>query len=203
MSYESAYQLSVRADWTHEQLLKVLSATAATGYLDVTLVLPAQVRALQTLDHIYSLRKTVRDLGLSLTFSGGNKTLRGLARLLGFRILGYYPQDTVLEAEQQVNPAFWTQPPPSETEVDQEYQRFSEKFNSFGGQETFADEPDKEKPSEQFFWQQPPPPQSDDTSLMLAIATIKALLISKGVFNEEEYQQMYDFVERQWQSRIP
>ena len=55
---------------------------------DVVLALPNKTRALQTLDNFYALRKSARDDGLNLTFSGGNKTMKGLAKLLGFQIEG-------------------------------------------------------------------------------------------------------------------
>lgn len=150
MGYEKYYQLTIKPDWSHDQLLKVLSATAATGYSDITLVLPAQQRALRNLDDFYSLRKTGQQLRVELTVSSSNKTFGGLARLLGFRVI------SPTEDEPQV--ADTPTPPPAD-------------------------------------------PSKPDTGLLLAVATLKALLISKGVFSEEEYQQMFDFVEKQWKSR--
>ncbi len=157
MSY---YQLSVKTEWSHEQMLKALNATAATGYREINLVLPPQGKALQTLDQLYSLRKTGRELSLDLTISGGNKTVRGLARLLGFRVIGMYPEDGVVEQENNAANPFWSQPEAT-----------------------------------------PAPASEPDTALMLAMVTIKTLLISKGIFSEEEYQQMFDFVEQQWKGR--
>ncbi len=166
MSQDTAYQLSVKPEWSHDQLLNVLGEMRANGYLNIILVLPGRVRGLQTLDDFYRLRKAGRDLGLALSFAGGNKTMRGLAKLLGLPVIEVVAENgQAAEQDSQTGSGmFWETPTP------------------------------------------PPPPPShshnnSDTGIMLAIATIKALLISKGVFNEEEYQQMLNFVEQQWKSR--
>ena len=39
---------------------------------------------LQTLDQFNVLRREVKEAGLSVVFMGGNKTTRGLAKILGF-----------------------------------------------------------------------------------------------------------------------
>jgi|SRR5690242_11044250 hypothetical protein len=152
MTFDNIYPLSVGADWPHDYLLHVLQLLAARGYQRVTLVLPENVGSLRTLDDFYSLRKTRRELNLKVTISGGTKTMRGLARLLGFPVIEPYEEDGTPAAE-----AEWSE---------------------HSG-----------------------PAQNTDTGVLLALATIKALLISKGVFNEEEYQQMLDFVEQQWKAR--
>jgi len=41
---------------------------------------------LQTLDNFYALRNAVRSAGINLSITGGNKTIRGLAKLLGFAV---------------------------------------------------------------------------------------------------------------------
>ena len=116
MGYEKFYPLTVKADWTHDQLLKVLSATVATGYSDITLVLPNQAKSLQTLDNFYSLQRTGRELRIELTISGGSKTARNLARLLHFRVIED-PDDVDSPAEKEYRTAnqFWNQPPAAET----------------------------------------------------------------------------------------
>lgn len=78
---------TVRVD-PNEDLDTLIARLKQSRSKDVVLVLPAKQRALQTLDNFYALRKSAREDGLNLTFSGGNKTLKGLAKLLGFRVEG-------------------------------------------------------------------------------------------------------------------
>ncbi|MEI6045753.1 MAG: hypothetical protein WCS37_15510 [Chloroflexota bacterium] len=77
----------VRVD-PNEDLDTLIARLKQARSKDVVLVLPSKTRALQTLDNFYALRKSARDEGLNLTFSGGNKTMKGLAKLLGFRVEG-------------------------------------------------------------------------------------------------------------------
>lgn len=53
---------------------------------DVVLVLPPDTRVLQELNNFYTLRSAVRAENINLSIAGGNKTIRGLANLLGFSI---------------------------------------------------------------------------------------------------------------------
>ncbi len=53
---------------------------------DVVLVLPTETRVLQELNNFYTLRSAVRAENINLSIAGGNKTIRGLANLLGFSI---------------------------------------------------------------------------------------------------------------------
>jgi hypothetical protein len=78
---------TVRVD-PNEDLDMLIARLKQSRSKDVVLELPTKQRALQTLDNFYALRKAAREDGLTLTFSGGNKTLRGLAKLLGFGVRG-------------------------------------------------------------------------------------------------------------------
>ncbi len=77
----------VRVD-PNEDLESLIARLKQSRSKDVVLVLPSKTRALQTLDNFYALRKAARDDGLNLTFEGGSKTVKGLAKLLGFRVNG-------------------------------------------------------------------------------------------------------------------
>ena len=78
---------TVRVD-PEEDLDSLIARLKQARSKDVMLALPNKTRALQTLDNFYALRKSAHDDGLNLTFSGGNKTMKGLARLLGFQVEG-------------------------------------------------------------------------------------------------------------------
>ncbi len=78
-----AVRLAVDPNEDLEQLIAKLKAQPAK---EVTLVLPQESRALQTLDNFYALRNAARTTGTSLSVTGGNKTIRGLAKLLGFTL---------------------------------------------------------------------------------------------------------------------
>lgn len=83
-----AVQLTVDPNQDLDSLLATLKAQSSK---DVVLVLPQETRALQTLDNFYALRKEVRDANINLSFVGGNKTVKGLAKLLGFNTLDTAP----------------------------------------------------------------------------------------------------------------
>ncbi len=66
---------------------------------NVTLVLASdKTRALNTLENFQALRKMAREEGFSFTFSGGGKTAKGLAKVLGFKV------DSV-ESKEELEPA--------------------------------------------------------------------------------------------------
>ena len=70
----------------NEDLDAIIGRLRQARSKDVLVVLPNKTRALETLDQFNALRRTVREEGINLTFSGGNKTVQGLAKLLGFQI---------------------------------------------------------------------------------------------------------------------
>lgn len=74
---------TVRVDST-EDLDSLIQRLKRSGSKDVVLAVPEDARALQTLDQFNVLRREVKDAGLNVTFMGGNKTTRGLAKILGF-----------------------------------------------------------------------------------------------------------------------
>lgn len=78
---------TVRVD-PNEDLDTLIARLKQSRSKDVVLVMPQKTRALQTLDNFYALRKAARDEGMNLTFDGGNKTMKGLAKLLGFQVRG-------------------------------------------------------------------------------------------------------------------
>ncbi len=70
----------------NEDLDTLIANLKAQTSKDITLALPQETRALQTLDNFYALRNAVRSAGINLSITGGNKTIRGLAKLLGFAV---------------------------------------------------------------------------------------------------------------------
>lgn len=74
---------TVRVDST-EDLDSLIQRLKHSGSKDVVLAVPEDARSLQTLDQFNVLRREVKDAGLSVVFMGGNKTTRGLAKILGF-----------------------------------------------------------------------------------------------------------------------
>ncbi len=70
----------------NENLDSIISKITSQSSKDVILVLPQETRALQELNNFYALRTAVRNAGVNLSFAGGNKTIRGLAKLLGFQV---------------------------------------------------------------------------------------------------------------------
>lgn len=74
---------TVRVD-SNEDLDSLIQRLKRSGSKEVVLAVPEDARALQTLDQFNVLRREVKDAGLDVTFMGGNKTTRGLAKILGF-----------------------------------------------------------------------------------------------------------------------
>lgn len=70
----------------NEDLDAIIGRLRQVRSKDVLVVLPNKTRALETLDQFNALRRTVREESINLTFAGGNKTVQGLAKLLGFQI---------------------------------------------------------------------------------------------------------------------
>lgn len=70
----------------NDDLDQIISKIRAQSSKDITLVLPNETRALQELNNFYALRNAVRADNVNLSFAGGNKTIRGLAKLLGFAV---------------------------------------------------------------------------------------------------------------------
>ncbi len=70
----------------NEDLDQIISKIQSQNSKDVTLVLPPETRALTELTNFYALRTAARSSNINLSFSKGNKTIRGLAKLLGFAV---------------------------------------------------------------------------------------------------------------------
>jgi hypothetical protein len=70
----------------NENLDQIIARLKNYHSQDVVLVLPTDTRVLQELNNFYTLRSAVRAENINLSIAGGNKTIRGLANLLGFSI---------------------------------------------------------------------------------------------------------------------
>src|SRR5437588_12800800 len=79
-----AATLNIEPNETLDSLVERIKAVNGTD--EVVLALPEDTTALRTLDDFNVLRTTVRDKGLRASFLGGNRTTRGLAKILGFNV---------------------------------------------------------------------------------------------------------------------
>lgn len=94
-----------------ENLDQIITRLKKYNSQDVVLVLPPETRVLQELNNFYTLRSAVRAENINLSIAGGNKTIRGLANLLGFSIekegavTSFKPDAPVSAAQPAANPA--------------------------------------------------------------------------------------------------
>jgi hypothetical protein len=84
----------------NESIDSIIQRLKRVGSTEILLILPEQAKGLQTLDQFNVLRREVRDADLNVTFMGGNKTTRGLAKILGFSIREGVADDVNVSSDQ-------------------------------------------------------------------------------------------------------